>query len=496
MGSVQARIHRAARAAGSGRAIGVTGGTGTGESSTGPRGFGAVQTRESTMTMFNTAVFYDIENLLKGYAFSAQMLANLSLREILESAAETGRLSSIAVQRAYANWSDPRLGVLRGEITELGIEPVQVFGFGRDQKKNAADIQLAIDAVDLAHVRPAIEVFVIVSGDGGFASLAKKLHEYGKTVIGCAYPGAANRVLQAVCDEFVPIPDPEAGRSREAATPAPVAPEGPQITTPLVLRMSGSISRVPSNERSAVLSKAREVLAWIENDLAARRDLGGAGVHLSVAGEAIRVGVPDFDPVRLGFAKFVEFLQYLCAGTKICVRRAADGVVFLASRSAAGMRGEILPDLGVDFVHSPENYRSVLAIGFPSLRLPAPADIGRVATWLAGSALRETDLATAIEAANGALGGSMSSEAIKRALLSFVSSGVMERRPDGVPLSEQTLTLRPDMATREQILEAVGVAACRKLDAVLGEVRGELLAELLPVNGLPQLGGGEGSPRG
>jgi len=129
---------------------------------------------------FNSAVFYDIENLLKGYGFSAQTLSSLSLREILDSATETGRLSAIAIQRAYANWSDPRLGVMRGEINELGIEPVQVFGFSRDQKKNAADIQLAIDAIDLAHIRPSIEVFVIVSGDGGFASLAKKLHEYGK----------------------------------------------------------------------------------------------------------------------------------------------------------------------------------------------------------------------------------------------------------------------------------------------------------------------------
>ena len=113
---------------------------------------------------FNTAVFYDVENLLKGYAFSAQLLSNLSLREIVESVNQTGLVSGIAVQRAYANWSDPRLAVMRGEINDLGIEPVQVFGFSRDQKKNAADIQLAIDAIDLAYVRPSIDVFVIVSG--------------------------------------------------------------------------------------------------------------------------------------------------------------------------------------------------------------------------------------------------------------------------------------------------------------------------------------------
>jgi uncharacterized LabA/DUF88 family protein len=176
---------------------------------------------------FNTAIFYDIENLLKGYSSSQQMAANLSLEKILGAIKQTEQLSQIAVQRAYANWSDPRLAVMRGEINELGIEPIQVFGFSRDQKKNAADIQLAIDAIDLAHVRPSLEVFVIVSGDGGFASLAKKLHEYGKTVIGCAYRSAANKIFQAVCDAFVWITAPDEEEHPERDGP-PTPPAGSQ----------------------------------------------------------------------------------------------------------------------------------------------------------------------------------------------------------------------------------------------------------------------------
>lgn len=397
---------------------------------------------------FNTAVFYDIENLLKGYAFSAQTLASLSLREILESASKTGRLSAIAVQRAYANWSDPRLGVMRGEISELGIEPIQIFGFGRDQKKNAADIQLAIDAIDLAHVRPSIEVFVIVSGDGGFASLAKKLHEYGKTVIGCAYTSAANRVFQAVCDEFVPIPDPEDGRSRESTfTPQP-QPEGPQITTPLVLRMAQTVKRVAANEREVVISKAKEVLAWIEKDSGSRSDLNGQGLHLSVVGEAIRHAVSDFDPSRVGFAKFVEFLQYLCAGTKLCVFRSTGGTVVLASRSGAKREAEALPDLGIDFLQSTENYRSILAVGPPMFRLPESRGLNMIASWLAETSPREAELGTVIETATTALGGVVSSEDTKRGLLCLISAGVFDRQPEGSPLSEQTLTLKPTAHTR------------------------------------------------
>lgn len=427
---------------------------------------------------FNTAVFYDIENLLKGYAFSAQTLSNLSLREILDSAANTGRLSAIAVQRAYANWSDPRLGVMRGEINELGIEPVQVFGFSRDQKKNAADIQLAIDVIDLAHVRPSIEVFVIVSGDGGFASLAKKLHEYGKTVVGCAYPNAANRIFQAVCDEFVAIADPEDTRG---ATRSPQkSTEGSQITTPLVLRMARSVKRAASNERGVVVDKAKEVLQWIERDAASRSDLGGRGVHLSVVGEAIRYAIPDFDPGRVGFAKFVEFLQYACAGTELHVLRFSDGAVALARRSNTHPGVEPLPDLGPDYLHSAENYLSVLGAGFPILRLPNAQSLHEVATWIAQNPPRDTDLGTVIETGVDALGESVSAEAVKRALLCFISAGIFDRQPEGSPLGEQNLTLKAGLAGHREILDALKQVARNKLQVTIGDVRDELLEEMLP----------------
>jgi len=418
---------------------------------------------------FTTAVFYDIENLLKGYAFSAQVLSMLSLRDILDSVNGTGRLSAIAVQRAYANWSDPRLGVMRGEINELGIEPVQVFGLGRDQKKNAADIQLAIDAIDLAHVRPSLEVFVIVSGDGGFAALAKKLHEYGKTVVGCAYQGAANRVFRAVCDEFVPIADPE---DTPEGTPGDHATaDGPQISTPLVHRMARTVRRAETSERAAVVDKAKEVLRWIESDAPTRPELAGRGLNLSVVGEAIRHGVPDFDPARVGFAKFVEFLQYICTGTSLHVLRYPDGTVTLACRSDGQPGAEVLPDLPESYLHSAENYRSLLGSGGPVFRLPDAVSLDEVARWLAQNPPRESYLGTIIERVTNARGDGLKAEAVKRALLCFVAAGVFDRRPEGVSLGEQKLTLDVDPATGAAIVDALKAAAREKLWGAVGEVR-------------------------
>ncbi|MEH2022595.1 MAG: NYN domain-containing protein [Nostoc sp.] len=154
---------------------------------------------------FNTAIFYDIENLTMG---RSNPNLNFSLKQIQTNLENTTLVNKIAIQCAYADWSDSRLRLLKNEIQELGIEAIQIFDYSH--KRNAADMQLAIDVMELGQSRPTLQVFVIVSGDGAFAALAKKLHEYGKTVIGCAYEVQINRILKSVCDRFIPIPPPQA----------------------------------------------------------------------------------------------------------------------------------------------------------------------------------------------------------------------------------------------------------------------------------------------
>ncbi|MGL4992640.1 MAG: NYN domain-containing protein [Bacteroidales bacterium] len=159
---------------------------------------------------FNTAIFYDIENLTKGYRFGKEIEQNLSLKKIHKAIMRSKLIDRISFQRAYANWAEPRMHFMRNEILELAIDATQVFGItSTGGIKNVADIQLTVDVIDILHTHPHIETFVIVSGDGGYASLVKKLHEYGKSVIGCGYAKSTNRIFEAVCDDFIEIQDPE-----------------------------------------------------------------------------------------------------------------------------------------------------------------------------------------------------------------------------------------------------------------------------------------------
>ena len=424
---------------------------------------------------FNTAIFYDIENLLKGYAFSPQTIANLSLKDILNAIKQTNRIGEIAVQRAYANWSDPRLGFMRGEINQLGIEPVQVFGFSQDQKKNAADIQLVVDAIDLAHVRQAIEVFVIVSGDGGFATLAKKLHEYGRTVIGCGYHKATNSILRAVCDEFVWIADPEENAPVRNHISGQVNDPSPRVK-----RVINKIQPLTRITEENLLAKIQEIFSHLENDAESEAELKRTGIHLSVIREAIKCVIPEFTPLRSGFPKFVEFLQYACANTKFCIARKLSTEAMLTLRNAVPAGYDILPDLDPSKMDNLETYKKILAAPTGVMfKLPSASDLAEVACWIVQRPLNGEELGTGIEVATNMLYPTVNAEAVKAALLAFVAAGAFEIVPEGATLSEQKLTLRQDLRSKDLLLSTLRGAARAKLESFLPEVKEQFLKELI-----------------
>jgi hypothetical protein len=69
-------------------------------------------------------------------------------------------------------------------------------------KKNATDIRMAIDAVELVFIRPEIGTFILLTGDSDFSSLVLKLKEYGKYVIGVGIQESTSDILVQNCDEY------------------------------------------------------------------------------------------------------------------------------------------------------------------------------------------------------------------------------------------------------------------------------------------------------
>src|SRR5260370_32907522 len=69
-------------------------------------------------------------------------------------------------------------------------------------KKNATDIRLAVDALELVFTRPEIGTFILLSGDSDFSSLVLKLKEYGKYVIGVGIRESSRDLLIQNCGEY------------------------------------------------------------------------------------------------------------------------------------------------------------------------------------------------------------------------------------------------------------------------------------------------------
>lgn len=154
----------------------------------------------------NVAIFIDMENLFGGYSKDVTWLPIGKIVREIETVIHEHKVGALTASvRAYANWGRSDMAAYKRELLENGVEPVQVFSFNLDVK-NAADIELVVDALELAADAPHVSVFVIVSGDGGYVPLIRRLHVLGKFVIVVTTShhntGTVNKILKKVADYF------------------------------------------------------------------------------------------------------------------------------------------------------------------------------------------------------------------------------------------------------------------------------------------------------
>jgi uncharacterized protein (TIGR00288 family) len=140
----------------------------------------------------NAALLIDFDNVTMGIRSDLQV----QLKRLLSSEVFKGKIS---VQRAYADWR--RYPQYIVPLSEASIDLIFAPAFGSN-KKNATDIRLAIDALELVFTRPEIGTYILLSGDSDFSSLVLKLKEYGKYVIGVGMRESSSDLLIQNCDEY------------------------------------------------------------------------------------------------------------------------------------------------------------------------------------------------------------------------------------------------------------------------------------------------------
>lgn len=234
------------------------------------------------------ALFIDFENLVTNTGISP---SSFDLRPTLDLLLERGK---VIFRRAYCDWG--RFREAKGSLHELGVELIDVPPTTRSGK-NAADMRLVIDALELNYARQHIDSFAIASGDSDFVPLANKLRENDRRVIGLGVKEATSPFFVRACDEFLYLPT---DRARRAAG-SPAEKHG-RSASHRGKSGRGDGGREAAKESPKIPDLAREVVSGLLS-----RATGP--INPSLIKETMVRREPDFDESEYGFGTFSKLLE-------------------------------------------------------------------------------------------------------------------------------------------------------------------------------------------
>lgn len=122
--------------------------------------------------------------------------------------AQVARLRLVSVHRAYFPWHLNLRGSkdLRAEVRDIGAHPAEVGSGNHNFAKQSADVQIAVDAIDLCYQSPHIDLFVLIIGSQAQPALVQALRARGKEVLGYG-PSSAVREYAEFGASFIEMVD-------------------------------------------------------------------------------------------------------------------------------------------------------------------------------------------------------------------------------------------------------------------------------------------------
>jgi uncharacterized LabA/DUF88 family protein len=270
------------------------------------------------------ALFLDYENLAIG-AREALGGMTFDLRPVMDALAERGR---VIARKAYADWS--AFDEDRRMLTRWQVELIEIPQRMGASRKNAADIKMAVDALEVAFERDYVTTFVICTGDSDLTPLVHKLRELDKRVIGVGIKQSTSALLPPACDEFLFYETLE-GVDLSSARPRRGRRSGgakkPAETAPVEVEETAAETATADIDQIAVL---------VAQTVSGLQRSSGGTVLASTIKRALLRKDPTFSEAEYGFRAFGELLRHL----------AERNVIELSVGSAKGDPEVSLPDRG------------------------------------------------------------------------------------------------------------------------------------------------------
>jgi uncharacterized LabA/DUF88 family protein len=219
---------------------------------------------------------------------------------------EIAKIGEASVRRIYGDFSGTRLKSWAEILSTHAIMPYQNFAYTTG--KNASDIALVIDAMDLLH-SGRFDGFCLVSSDSDFTRLAARIREQGIDVYGFGEQKTPESFRQA-CRRFVYTENllPEA--------PTPDRPERPDARP--------ASARKPVAEAAALI---RTAISQLDDE--------NGWVALGRVGQRLAILATDFDPRSYGQAKLGDLVDKTGAFE---VRRNDTGGVYIRAKPVVAKR--------------------------------------------------------------------------------------------------------------------------------------------------------------
>ena len=259
------------------------------------------------------AVFIDYDNIEIGV--KSTLHRPFDVECVLEGLKERGEIVS---KVAYGNWS--RQQSVTRAFTENGVQMVQRDTTPRGDK-NGADINLALDALELAFTSDHINAFCILSGDSDFMALVNKLKQYNKRVYIVGGKAFTSTILQRNCHEFISY--------ESLADSAPKSSRG------------GGAARAPKTKRAVLpVEKALPVIDRALHSL----EIRGAVPQMGLLKSTIQRLDPAFDERNYGSSSFKTFIDRLADKDFLAVK-IVEGHFVVESR-ADGAASSVGPTSG------------------------------------------------------------------------------------------------------------------------------------------------------
>ncbi len=190
---------------------------------------------------------------------------------------EIATLGEPALRRVFGDWTNPALKKWAEKVPELGLVAHQESA--NTKGKNASDIGLVIDAMDILHSK-RFGGFVLVSSDSDFTRLANRVREEGLRVYGIG-EGKTPKALRNACNRFILIEN-------------IVGDDEPD--TQATKKQTGA----PMNQAAKLVRRVFDTLGHDDE-----------WVSLGTLGKAINAAEPDFDTRTYGCKKLSDLMGKL-----------------------------------------------------------------------------------------------------------------------------------------------------------------------------------------